>query len=148
MKKLAILMIFILLCPLALANEVYVLDHKSKTSPNIVISKIEITDDSTIVSMTYHATTSTEAGLHRPDSPLGYVILDVNSKRVYSMIGAEGMSIRPQTTAIEAGQSLTFKVIFERINTNHFHVIEGRPQHRDSSETFWDFTNIKLQKRD
>ena len=150
MKKLILILCFALATSVY-AGEVYEMYHAASTNPDIAVTQIELTEDSTIIQLSYtvpaDATSNKNLWLAQPSSVEAFVILDPASKQVYSMKYSEGVAIAPHKDVLQPGEQKSFTIVFDRFPMKRFHLIEGQPSHRSPDNTYWDFMNIRLPRK-
>jgi hypothetical protein len=120
----------------------YPMAHVCRTAPHISITKVELTNDETIVYMKYEPT-GKEMGIYPPGHDMAFFITDVSNAKKYNLLDAEDIAIKPNLQY--ADREINFKLIFERIpdSMKRFHIIEGKLP-TETSIT-WHFTNVKLK---
>lgn len=128
----------------------YSLDVVCDTNSELRITKITIAENKTIVNLVFKATRTPRIRTAAPGQQSAFYIADPNSRDEYKLLNVEGIAMDPVWTELQEGESLDFKLTFERIpdSLTTFHLIEGKTQNfsEDGLPTrSWTFMNVKLR---
>lgn len=127
------------------ANASYPMSHVCKTEPRLTLTKVTNTKDETILELEWVETmNSSNVGVYPPGHDMAFFITDTSNAKKYHLLDIDGVAIRPNGNYPQRGDVIKFKLVFERIPMNRFHLIEGKLP-KDGVMT-WHFTNIKLQQ--
>jgi hypothetical protein len=126
------------------ADQSYEMSVKCRTDSDLSLKRVTITNDETILDMEYVSTGSNKISVYPPGHDMAFYISDVASGKRYNLLDMEGIAIKPNRNHLGQGDVLKFRLTFEKISMNRFHLIEGKLP-TESSIT-WHFTNIKLQQ--
>ncbi len=128
----------------------YPMDVVCDTNAELRIKKIAITDSKTIIHLVFKSARTTQIRTGAPGQQVAFYIADPNSRAEYRLLNIEGISLEPSWTPLEIGESLAFKLTFERIpdTLTTFHLIEGKMPSLtgDGLPTVsWTFMNVTLK---
>jgi hypothetical protein len=127
------------------SNATYTVNKAAITQPDAKITTVTNNEDETILTIEYINTGKREAriGIDPPGHDMAFFITDIKSSEKYSLLDSDGVAIIPNRNSVNPGESLTFKLIFERIKMDRFHLVEGKLPTKNAIT--WHFTNIKLK---
>jgi hypothetical protein len=131
------LIFFLLALELTSSNaQTFQVNKPSATQERVVVETVEITKDSTII--TIRLDNVGQARVWPPGHDKAFFITDAKQSKRYLMLDAEGVSIAPKWSSPER-----FKLVFEKIpkDLTRFHLVEGNLMNAGA----WNFTNIQLK---
>ena len=112
----------------------------------MTMRKMTITENSTIVELEWYNSSykNMRGHVHRPGEEETFYILDKNTGEKYNLIDKEGIHWAPDWTELPSYSTLTFQLIFERVNPEirDFDMIEGNLD--TTNENPWHFYDVKI----
>ena len=96
------------------ANRVCQINKPAPADANLVLNRITIDRSQSVFDFTFNGPGWVR--LYRPGSPHALVVESKSTGKRYDVIDASGVSWAPDKTQVNKGQSVRFKVIFEKID--------------------------------
>lgn len=120
------------------------------TNSELRIKKVKVIDDKTIFNLVFKGAGTSKIRTGAPGQQVAFYIADPNSRAEYRLFNVEGIAMEPAWTPLQEGESVAFKLTFERIpdSLTTFHLIEGKTPSlsEDGVPTrSWTFMNVKLK---
>ena len=75
---------------------------------------------------------------------MAFYILDPTTQKRYNLQDIDGIPIRPGGKLLNTGEKLQFRLIFDRVPADRFHLLEGTLP--EPGRTTWSFMNVRLEK--
>ena len=126
----------------------YTINKTCRTNSELVLNSVDIKDDKTIIELTFCNEDNygyTNIKTAAPGTNQAFYLKDTQSDKKYNLLDTENVAITPNRNVINAGECLTFRLIFNKIDITSFHLIEGEEEPSDYS-TPWHFTNVELKR--
>jgi len=128
----------------------YAMNVVCDTNPELRIKKVTVTDSKTIFNLVFKSESTSWIRTAAPGQQTAFYIADPDSRAEYKLLNVEGIAMEPSQTSLEEGESVAFKLTFERIpdSLSTFHLIEGKTNSfgQDGMPTrSWTFMNVKLK---
>jgi hypothetical protein len=152
MKKVNCLwVIFVLLGGCATAQqESFLIGKKIGDGLEITLDSMEIFDKKTYVDLLFHNVKSvpTSIIIAPPKDEGAFVLQDAQygtlSEDIYPLLEVLGVNTGQYTT-IEGNEKKFVRLVFERVQTQHFNLIEGAGN--ENSSDHWNFIDVKLYEK-
>jgi hypothetical protein len=133
----------------------YDVDATCNTCKDLHLKQIAVTDSKTYMYLEYTQPTG-EWGLGSriktgaPGQETAFFIADPQSRAEYHLLNVDGIDVDPAYTTVAAGETVKFRLTFERIpdTLTCFHLIEGKVRgvwEENQSSNTWTFMNVKLR---
>ena len=141
----ALLCLFAMSVSSAFAEDrVYLINKVSNTEPMLMMNTVTLMEDETVIDFTWKTRGVTQnLGVYLAGHEMAFYIKDPKSSQKYYLLDVKGIAIRPGRTIVGNGESINFRLTFEKIPMTRFHLIEG--QGGETDETAWVFLNVKLK---
>lgn len=128
----------------------YAMNVVCDTNSELRIKKVTVTDSKTIFNLVFKSATTSWIRTAAPGQQTAFYIADPDSRAEYKLLNVEGIAVEPAQTPLQEGESVAFKLTFERIpdSLSTFHLIEGKTNSlgQDGMPTrSWTFMNVKLR---
>lgn len=141
-RRLCLFFCALLWVPSVLA-QTFDLNHASLTVPELKIARVSIGADSTTIEFRCTAKRNMNFGVYPPGHDMAYYLTDVGSTRRFQLLDAQEIPIRPLGKMLKPGESITYRLVFEKLTVRKFHVVEGKTPPPSSMPAH--FTNVTLQ---
>jgi hypothetical protein len=126
------------------ADEVFKLNHRSRTSPDAMITEVRITDRETIVQIEYRNTTGPGwVRVFPPGGKHSFFLMDKQSSRKYTLTKNRGVPVYPKKAVVNKGSRLSLTLWFKAVPFSKYDLLEGDVAPEEGKS--WHFYDIDLQ---
>jgi hypothetical protein len=138
----------LLVAALAACGSTYKVDKTAVRTPQLRVTKVQVSKSATRVTCEYAAGERTRrVGINGPGKKGAFVITDANNGKKYAVRSASGIATLPERTTVEPRTTLKFVLEFEPLaeGTAKIHVGEGEYA-PDPGEITWQVRDIELKR--
>jgi hypothetical protein len=140
-KSVSLFMLCLTSLTVALGQSTINPDYQSKNHNGCELKQIEVADKYTIVSMEFTGNSDDAWCNLQP----GVYIQDANGDNHYNMIKAEGVPLSPEKKHVKAGEKVSFKIYFPKIDKD-IKMIDIIERSGTNSENSFNFFGVDLFK--
>jgi hypothetical protein len=120
----------------------YSIRHVSLTDPEVAITKVTFGSDKTTLELELTCESACGVGIYPPGQEGAFFMTDAADENRYNLLGSEGVQIRPNEDHLSAGETIKFKLFFEKVPEGNFNLHEGGVS--TGNELYWHFLDVKL----
>ncbi len=142
MKKFSIFLLAALVSSGALSSEIFSPRYAHCSDPELRIKSVIHENDVTKINLALRTTEMVDISLYPPGTYNSFFARDASTGEEYDLIGFNGVAVAPGFETYNPFQMVYMELIFNKIKSKKFHLIEGKQADR---EDFWTCMNINLE---